>query len=235
MVDTITLVDLKIADGQRLLDRLAEGGFVVRAACWVKPVDDDRWSLYIVTPAVDLDGAAAAYRCVLSVLGPLESPWLKDTDIRLLGERQPGARDLLRQVHLLDTRVRVKLPILLGDVPVEEIYVYSLFKTKVEIFGSFFKGYPGGGGSPVTFSFEPFRPGRSLEEVGAGGQIRRYPADTSMSWTVAAPEGSVLENHDLLTWNLRGRPIRSSAQEVWSLAKLKLNGFYFLREPDDQG
>jgi hypothetical protein len=49
-MDTVTLVGKQIDDGQRLLDRLGEEGIVVRAACWVKPVEEDRWSLYIATP-----------------------------------------------------------------------------------------------------------------------------------------------------------------------------------------
>jgi hypothetical protein len=70
-MDTVTLVEAQIEDGQRLLDRLVEEGLVVRAACWVKPVEEDRWSLYIATPVVDEKGAAPAYRQVYRVLRSL--------------------------------------------------------------------------------------------------------------------------------------------------------------------
>ena len=53
-MDTITLVENQIDDGQRLLDRLGEESFAIRAAGWVKPVDEDRWSLYIVTSEIDV-------------------------------------------------------------------------------------------------------------------------------------------------------------------------------------
>ena len=51
-MDTIALVDNQIDDGQRLLDGLSEEGIVVRAACWVKPAEEDRWSMYIAGAAV---------------------------------------------------------------------------------------------------------------------------------------------------------------------------------------
>jgi hypothetical protein len=52
---------------------------------------------------------------------------------------------------------------------------------------------------------------------------------------VAAPWGVTLERNGngqrVLAWDLHGNRIQSRANEVWSLAKLGLHGFRFLREP----
>src|SRR5262249_19068974 len=50
-MDPVPLVEYKIDAGWRLLNRLEEQGVVARAACWVRPFDRDRWSLYIATPS----------------------------------------------------------------------------------------------------------------------------------------------------------------------------------------
>ena len=83
-MDTVTLVETQIDDGQRLLDQLSDKDFVVKAACWVKPVEEDRWSLYLATPTVDEKGAAAAYRQVFGVLRSLGDAWITDSDIKLV-------------------------------------------------------------------------------------------------------------------------------------------------------
>src|SRR4051812_11137260 len=74
-VDTIALVDEMIGDGRRLIHRLVREGIPVTAACWIKPVEPDRWSLYIATPLLE-KGPLRAYGEVLSVLRSLGSPWL---------------------------------------------------------------------------------------------------------------------------------------------------------------
>jgi len=94
-MDTVTLVENQIDDGQRLLNRLGEEGFVVRAACWVKPVEEDRWSLYIATPAVDEKGIAQAYRQVYRVLRSLKGVLITDSDIKLVGEKHSVAEAAL--------------------------------------------------------------------------------------------------------------------------------------------
>jgi hypothetical protein len=51
---------------------------------------------------------------------------------------------------------------------------------------------------------------------------------------VAAPEEATLQRDEtgimVLAWNLHGNRIQSSANEVWSLAKLGLHGFRLVRE-----
>src|SRR5262245_43079155 len=94
-MDTVTLVRSQLDDGQRLLDLLGESGFVVRAACWVKPEDEDRWSLYIATPAVDeTGGTLPAYRQILPVLQCVGSDWITSSNIKVVGDKHPIVQDV---------------------------------------------------------------------------------------------------------------------------------------------
>lgn len=124
-MDTIALVDEQIESGQHLLEQLCAANFPVRAACWVKPVDEDRWSLYLASSTVDQQGVLPAYREVYRVLRSIESSWITDSDIKLIGEGHSVTGGILeiqkRYPGRMATRSRRSL---LGDLPVDEVYVY---------------------------------------------------------------------------------------------------------------
>jgi hypothetical protein len=124
-MDTITLVDDQIDDGQGLLARLARENIPVRAACWVKPVDEDRWSLYIATPLMDEKGPIGAYREVLRVMRLLGPRWVTSSDVKLIGEKHPLTGELLELLrrHPGRTPIRSRGP-MLGGLFAEEVYVY---------------------------------------------------------------------------------------------------------------
>ena len=126
-MDTITLVDNLIDDGRRLINRLGQENIPLIMACWVKPVEEDRWSLYIGTSLLDQKGAARAYREVYRVLRTLRNPWVTDSDIRLVGEGDPITKEVLD----ITKRYPVRLPTRsrrpqLGNLAVEETYVYPV-------------------------------------------------------------------------------------------------------------
>ena len=124
-MDTISLVENQITDGEQLLDRLTDDGVVIRAAYWVKPSEEDRWYLYIATPLVDQTGSATAYRKAFQVYRTLENPWITDSDIKLVGESHPTTKevcDLLAR-HPGRTATRSRRPFL-GGMPIEEVYIY---------------------------------------------------------------------------------------------------------------
>ncbi len=236
-MDTVTLVDGQIDDGQRLLDRLREEGVDVRAAGWLKPVETDRWSLYIATPVVDERGSTEAYRQVLGALRSLGSDWIDSSDVWLVGTKHPAARDLLdiRQRSPDWVPARSRHP-LLGGTSAEEVYVYPSAKpVEVTVYGLAYRGDPS---HSLHLSFEPPNP-KSWLVVEAEGKSHKYPAETGIDWVVAAPAGATLGREGggplMLTWNLRGNPVRSDAKEVWSFAKCDLHGFSFLREPAHPG
>ena len=126
-MDTITLVDNLIDDGRRLIDRLGQENIPLIMACWVKPVEEDRWSFYLGTSLLDQKGAARAYREVYRVLRTLRNPWVTDSDIRLVGEGDPITKEILD----IKKRFPVRLPTRsrrpqLGNLAVEETYVYPV-------------------------------------------------------------------------------------------------------------
>jgi hypothetical protein len=126
-MDTIALVDGQIDDGEKLLDQLRREHLPVKAACWVKPVEEDRWSLYIATPLVEEKGAAGAYREVYRVLRSLGNIWVADSDVKLIGDRHPITAEVLEILQ----RHPGKMPLRsrrasLGGLPIEEVYIYQL-------------------------------------------------------------------------------------------------------------
>src|SRR5262249_13210081 len=111
------------------------------------------------------------------------------------------------------------------------VYVYPLGRVEVPIYGLIFRGEPSGA---LHLSFEPHNPHSRLT-IESMGKHDEYPAETGIDWVAAAPEGAKLERNNMgmtaLTWDLHGKRMQSSANEVWSLANLGLHGFRFLREP----
>lgn len=236
-MDTVALVENQIDDGQRLLTRLAEEGVDIRSACWGKPVDKHRWSLYIATPALEEKGLLGAYGEILPLLQSLGDVSITDSDIHLIGAKHP----MVQAALTLRRRFPHKHPLpyppipsgssLLGGIPLEGVYVYSLREVEVPVYGMVFRDTPGGA---IHLGFEPHDPHAKLVVEGPGGR-KEYPAVVGIDWVVAAPEGSKLERkpdgEPMLIWDFQGTRTASSANEVWSLANLGLHGFRFVREP----
>ncbi len=125
-MDTVTLVENHVKDGERLLDRLAENGIEVASAAWLKPSEDERWGLIIVTPLVDRHGVREAYGEVYSALRSLENIWITDSDIKLIGEQSPIAKDLAKAMAGPYRLPMILRRHLLGGLPVHEVYLYAL-------------------------------------------------------------------------------------------------------------
>ncbi len=229
-MDTVALVEYQIDEGQKLLDRLVEKGVPVRAACWLKPVDEDRWSLYLATPILDQLGELAAYGEVLPVLRSLGDVWISSSDLMLVGEKNP----LVQDAHAILRRFPHNKPIrsprsLVGGRAVEEVYVYSLGKTQVPIYQLWFPGAPDEIGS-LSLDLHLLEGRFSVRNENG----KEYKSQTGIACVVLAPEGAKLERDAsgemILSWDLHGTRTESSADEVWSLAKLGLHGFRFLHE-----
>jgi hypothetical protein len=124
-MDTVALVGSQVNDGWRLVERLQQEKIPILAAGWVKPAEEDRWSLYIATPLVDRNGPAKAYREVYGCLRSLENLWISDSDVKLVGENHPVTRDILDIMRQYPGRVppRSRRPFL-GGVAIEEAYIY---------------------------------------------------------------------------------------------------------------
>lgn len=231
-MDEVALVGQQIDDGRKLLTQLEKEGFPVAAAFWAKPFDEDRWSLTIATPLVDEQGPLTAYGRLLDVQRALDADWLADSNVRLIGAGHRLAQGVLDFQRRFPARMstEVEYP-WIGEVPAEKVYVYSLRQVEIPLYGMVFRGSPL---EALHLSFMPFSPDATMI-VGRGDQAIEYPAETGIDWVVAAPEGATLEREEtgrtVLGWDLHGRRRHSTANEVWSFAKLGINGFRFLREP----
>ena len=122
-MDTATLVNEQIVDGQSLLDHLKQKSFPVAVAFWVLTSDEGLWLFYIASKVVDDGGLAMAYRSVNTQLSRSGVRWISRSDIKLVGERDPIAIEALKyRSDKLPTRYGGRK---LGKLIVEEAYIYS--------------------------------------------------------------------------------------------------------------
>ena len=232
-MDTVTLVDNQIDDGQRLLDALGEARFPLAAACWAKPADHDWWTFYLVSPTVDEQGLKAAYQQVFNVTDSMENSWIASTDIQLVGlDHRVAAEAAAFQRRFPGSSPSRWTRPFLNSGHFEEMYFYPLGKVDVPIYGLRYRGEPSG---IIHLSFEPHNARKSLEVEGVGS----YPAETGFDGIVAAPAGSTLERDSygmkVLVWDLHGQRRQSRPNVIFSLATLGLHGFRVLKHPGDGG
>ena len=124
-MDQAVLVEQQIEDGQELIDLLLREGFDLSAAAWVKPSEEDRYLLYLVSKEVDERGLSAAYRAVHPVLTELHAPSVSLADLKLVGATNPIAADIkeINQKHPGRSPTRIRRP-QLGGISIDEAYVY---------------------------------------------------------------------------------------------------------------
>jgi hypothetical protein len=125
-MDQTTLVDEQIADGKRFLNHLAEAGFPVLAAAWVRETERWRWHLYLVSPVAEGQGIRTAYRRLRTVMREMPQPFsLGPFDIMAVEPHDPMGEALLdlQRRHL----GRSWFPFggsQFGAVEVEAVYLY---------------------------------------------------------------------------------------------------------------
>ena len=83
-MDQGTLVEEKIDDGRRFVERFAADGNPVQAAFWVKTAEEGIWFLYVTTDIFDRDGPAA----LVTARAWWVSTWL--VGLRAVGGGVPG-------------------------------------------------------------------------------------------------------------------------------------------------
>jgi hypothetical protein len=134
-----SLVEMQIQQGQQLVDRLAVEGIPVTAAGWVKESESGAWFLYLATPLVGTDGAKKpAYSRVNAVIRDMqkEGIWL-DLEKKVIGLNNPIAKDMAAH---RDSRLPARIPTWfrgarLGELPVEEAYIYPQMANPEEVAG----------------------------------------------------------------------------------------------------
>ena len=124
-MDTDTLVDEMLVDGEKLLELLAENEIDVTAACWVKTSEAGAWVFYIATEEVDKKKLSEAYGNVFRLLRAIPNSLISTLDITLVGKNSPVAKDLLAIHNLYPGKPAFRSRSLkLSSVGTEEIYLY---------------------------------------------------------------------------------------------------------------
>jgi len=134
-MDTELLVENQIDDGQRLVDQLIRDGFDISVAFWVKTSEEGLSRLYIASPSVDEGKLGEAYRKVYASLGNIPSSWVSPSDIKLVNDMNPIAREAVevRDRYPLRTPTRYHGK-RLGGLSTTEAYSYPRPR-------SYFKGF----------------------------------------------------------------------------------------------
>ncbi len=125
-MDSSALVEMQLRDGQKLLEALAQSGFEVALAFWAKASDDDKWYLYIASPAVAKEGVAKTYRRVQPVIRELQKEpfWVDPFEVKAISPQSSiaeGAAKLRGDYPGITRSGWTQL----GDVAVEGAYIYS--------------------------------------------------------------------------------------------------------------
>src|SRR5206468_2591358 len=106
---------------------LAEDGFPVTAACWLKEADGGQWFLYIASPKVDPEGNKPAYREFRATYIRLKPMWIRPFEVKLIPPDDPVAQEVegihRRYPGPMDTWVGGGQ---FGGVPVEQAFVYGI-------------------------------------------------------------------------------------------------------------
>ena len=129
-MDTDTLVENFLDDGQKLVAELPQRGFEVMAAFWIQPSWDGKWYFYVVSPLVDAEGITQAYRRLHPLVRARPQPvWIDPLKIRLIGPSDPLARDVLAALGRLT--VNGDRPIRwsgtwLGNLSIDGAYLYPV-------------------------------------------------------------------------------------------------------------
>src|SRR5208282_6531398 len=124
-MDTQTLVDDKIHDGQRFITLLVQKKFEVVVACWVKTSEEDDWFLYVASGEVDKKGLAEAYREAYRVLEELDIPWIAASQLKLVRSNDPLVADVKETQHLPTAAFpTISHRLHLGNMSTQEVYIY---------------------------------------------------------------------------------------------------------------
>jgi hypothetical protein len=89
-MDQTPLVEEQIAEGKRLLEWLAEAGFPVTVAGWVRETQRWDWHLYLVSPVVEDQGIRIALRRIRTLIQQMPQPLrLGRFDLMVVGSHKP--------------------------------------------------------------------------------------------------------------------------------------------------
>jgi hypothetical protein len=127
-MDSTTLVDEMVKDGGKIIEQLPLKQFEVTTGFWIKAAEDCQWYFYIVSPVVETEGLAKAYRQLHTAIRRIgQTLWVDPLEVKLIGPMNPIAQDVL-SVHERHPGTAIirwggkKL----GNVNIEEASLYPL-------------------------------------------------------------------------------------------------------------
>jgi hypothetical protein len=125
-MDTEILVTFPLQDGKRLIERLEDEGFDIRADYWGYFPEPDEWRLVIAMPDVDKIGPTKIYLQIIPILSSMEPPLHFGLDqIMLVSSNKRTIKALQRAYHVRrgEPGIRLKHSSVIGE-NVEEAYLY---------------------------------------------------------------------------------------------------------------
>jgi hypothetical protein len=137
-MDPNALVIDELDAGKRLVDELRRDGLEIVVAFWARLAEENSWYLYLVSPFVDTDGAAAAYGKVRRAIRRMPELGLEPSEMKVLspGDAMAKAAAAAIQPKQANGPFAVQNPrpfpgitrfrdTSLGGVSVDAAYIYS--------------------------------------------------------------------------------------------------------------
>lgn len=126
-MDQTTLVAEQIEDARKLIDRLRDDDFPVKAAGWLQESGSGWWYLYLASPVVDEEGITKAYRRLVSVIQGMPAPFsIGPLEVKLVEADSHLVKDVtdLHRQHRGRSFIRHGGP-RLGDVSINGAYIFG--------------------------------------------------------------------------------------------------------------
>src|SRR5688572_2337990 len=124
-MDTALLVDHKIEDGQRIVERLLREQFSVPVAFWVRRTEEGALTLNIGSDAIDPKELRDKYRVVYATLDLIPGCSIGASEINLLTRSDPLARDAIAlRDRYPGTEPRSHRNVTLAKTQIDEVIIY---------------------------------------------------------------------------------------------------------------
>lgn len=121
-MDSATLVDNRIKNGQKIIDALKKKSIRIKDALWVYDEDLKKWKMFISSPLVKKEGPIKLYKAIDNILRN-EINYELPLDSISVFEPNDNLIQMIKAAHGKRTD-------LLGFSPYEDTYIYFLSNGK---------------------------------------------------------------------------------------------------------
>ncbi len=121
------MVEPKIADGKRLLQRLDKRGVDIRAAFWLLDKESDEWRLVLASPQVGRLGPGAVYDLIIAAADEALRKSLLVFDVRVTDLKDPVARALMKTFKNDASARGIRITKnVLDNIYIKDAYIYRV-------------------------------------------------------------------------------------------------------------